>query len=680
MLGKARVTPLKTISIPRLELSAATVSVRVDSMLQKELDIPLESTTFWTDSTAVIRYVENENRRFQTFVANRIAIIRDRSKSAQWRFVDGTLNPADLASRGLTAVKFLKSNVWMNGPDFLWKPRSSWPERPESLQSTEVPLDDPELKRNTISGITNVHNTSLKEDFLLNLLQGISSWYYALKLVAWILRYRRKLIEAIQKRKQKLFRSKESRESNGTRLTVDELKAAERVILICVQQKYFPEEMTALQGQGSKPRYIKKSSRLSKLDPILQDGLLRVGGRLRHAVIPEHSKHPVILPKGIHVTNIIIQYYHVISGHLGREYMLALLRRRYWIIQANSAVRRLLSRCVSCRKWKAPVLEQKMADLPKDRLTPDHPPFTFVGVDYFGPFQVRRGRSLVKRYGVIFTCLAIRAVHIEISHSLDTDSFILALRRFLARRGQVKEIRSDNGTNFTSGEKELREAINNWNQDKIHGHLLQKHITWTSNPPYGSHYGGIWERCIRSIRGILRVLLKEQVIDDEGLHTILCEVEALLNGRPITKVSDDPKDLHALTPNHLLLTQSNQPLPPGVFHKADVYSKRRWRQVQYLVDIFWKRWIREYIPILQKRQKWLQPKRNVAVGDLVLLTDSSMPRNMWLMGKVVKIVPDKKGLVRRVQVRTKSSVLERPIDKLVLLLETDSVDEDSVDD
>ena len=356
--------------------------------------------------------------------------------------------------------------------------------------------------------------------------------------------------------------------------------------------------------------------------------------------------------------------------------MLALPRRRSWIIQANSAVRKLLSRCVSCRKWEAPVLEQKMADLPKDRLTPDHPPFTFVGVDYFGPFQVRRGRSLVKRYGVVFTCLAIRPIHIEISHSLDTDSFILALRRFLARRGQIKEIRSDNGTNFTSGEKELSEVINNWNQDKIHGHLLQKHITWKFmiNPPYGSHYGGVWERRIRSIRGILRVLLKEQVVDDEGLQTLLCEVEALLNGK---KVSDGARHLHALSPNHLLLTQSNQPLPPEVFHKC---SKRRWRQVQYLVDIFWKRWIREYIPILQKRQKWLQPKRNVAVGDLVLLTDSSMPRNMWLMGKVVKIVPDKRGLVRRVQVRTKSSVLERPIDKLVLLLETDSVDEDSVDD
>lgn len=312
-----------------------------------------------------------------------------------------------------------------------------------------------------------------------------------------------------------------------------------------------------------------------------------------------------------------------------------------------------------------------MADLPKDRLIADQPPFTYVGIDYFGPFYVRRGRSLVKRYGVIFTCLIIRAVHIEVSHSLDTDSFILALRRFLARRGQVKEIRSDNGTNFTGGEKELREAIGYWNQEKIHMHLLQKHIKWTFNPPTGSHHGGVWERCIRTVRGILKVLLKEQVVDDEGFHTLMCEVEALMNGRPITKVSDDPNDLHALTPNDLLLFQSNHVLPPGVFRKNDVYSKRRWRQIQYLADIFWKRWTREYLPILQERQKWILPKRNIAVGDIVLLVDSSAPRNTWPMGKVMQVTMDKKGFVRRVKVKTKTSVFERPIDKLVLILEAE---------
>ena len=194
-----------------------------------------------------------------------------------------------------------------------------------------------------------------------------------------------------------------------------------------------------------------------------------------------------------------------------------------------------------------------MADLPRSRVTPDQPPFTCVGIDYFGPFLVRQKRSLVKRYGAIFTCLALRAVHLEISHTLDTDSFILALRRFIARRGQVKEIRSDNGTNFTGAEKELRVMISSWNQAKIHDTLLQKGIKWVFNPPAASHQGGVWERLIRSTRKILGALTKEQVLDDECLQTLLCEAESIINGRPLTKVSDNPNDLEPLTPNHLLL-------------------------------------------------------------------------------------------------------------------------------
>jgi transposase InsO family protein len=463
-------------------------------------------------------------------------------------------------------------------------------------------------------------------------------------------------------------------------LRVDEVEAAGKEILRCVQHCSFSDGIKALQtnsttaeecNETKKYSRVKKSSPLSKLDPVWQNGLLLVGGRLQAASIPDNAKRQVILPKNNHVADIIIRHYHHISGHLGREYVLALIRRKFWIIQANSAVRKVLSKCVECRKRKAEVLNQKMADLPEDHLISDQPPFTYVGIDYFGPFHVCRGRSLVKRYGAIFTCLTIRAVHIEVSHSLDTDSFLLALRRFLARRGQVKEIRSDNGTKFTSGEKELHEAVGNWNQAKIHDHLLQRNIKWLFNPPYGSHHGGIWERCIRTARNILRALLKEQVVDDESLHTLMCEVEAIMNGRPITKVSDDARDPNALTPNHLLLAQSNPIFPPGVFTRSDVYSKRRWRQIQYLTDIFWKRWTREYLPLLQERQKWLTPKRNVAVGDIVLLVDYSSPRNYWPMGRVLNVFPDKKGLVRSVRIQTKFSVFERPIDKLVLVLEAD---------
>ena len=369
------------------------------------------------------------------------------------------------------------------------------------------------------------------------------------------------------------------------------------------------------------------------------------------------------------MTNLVVEYYHQISGHSGREYVISLAREKFWIVNASSVVRKVLSKCFSCQRRQGPFCEQKMADLPVDRVTPGQPPFTSVGIDCFGPLQVRRGRSLVKRYGVIFTCLSIRAVHIEVAHSLETDSFLMALRRFIARRGQVKEIRSDNGTNFTGGERELRESINAWNHNKIHEALLQKGIKWNFNPPYGSHYGGVWERCIRTTRKVLRALLQTQTVDDEGLVTLLCEVESIINGRPITTVSGDPNDPEPLTPNHLLLLRSEPQIPPGLFQKEDSFSRRRWRQVQYLADIFWKRWSKEYLPLLQSRQKWTTIRKNLAVGDIVLVSAENSPRNSWPLGRVVEVFADKKGLVRRTRVKVKGAVLERPIDKLCLLIE-----------
>ena len=207
-----------------------------------------------------------------------------------------------------------------------------------------------------------------------------------------------------------------------------------------------------------------------------------------------------------------------------------------------------------------------MADLPADRITPDKPPFTSVGVDCFAPLQVRRGQSLVKRYWVIFTCMTIPAVHLEVAHSLDTDSFLMALRRCIARRGQVKIIRSDNATNFTSGERELRESI----KARSTTHYCRK----TSS---GSHFGGVRESCIRTARKILQALLQIQTIDDESLSTLLGEVESIMNGQPLTTVSTDQRDLEALTPNHLLLLQAETQLPPGLFSEEDCFSRHRWK-------------------------------------------------------------------------------------------------------
>ena len=280
----------------------------------------------------------------------------------------------------------------------------------------------------------------------------------------------------------------------------------------------------------------------------------------------------------------------------------------------------------------------------------------------------RRGRTNVKRYGVLFTCLSIRAIHIEVAHSLDTKSFINALRRFVSRRGTPEEIRSDNGGNFVKGEKELRKAIEGWNQQKIQKSLLQKDIKCIFNPPAGSHHGGVWERCIRTVRKVFSALIKEQTMDNEGISTLLCEVESIVNGRPITNESDDPRDLEALTPNHLLLLHPGSSIPPGRSSRSDNSSMRRWRQVQYLADLFWRRWLREYLPSLQQRQKWNKLQRNVEVNDIVLVLDEKTFRCSWPLGRVLEVHTNKEdGLVRSAKIKTITSVMVRPISNLTLL-------------
>lgn len=672
LMGKSRQTPQKSVTIPRLELSAAVVATRLNKMMQHELDVALEEEFFWTDSTCVLSYITNKEKRFQTFVANRITTIHEGSRPDQWNYVDTDSNPADDASRGLSAEDIIHQSRWINGPPFLWEAEDRWPKRPEI--SVEIKEDDPEVKRErkTFSVASTV-----EADFLNRVVQSCSSWYKLKKLMAWILRYRSNLLRECRRRKEGTAKVLVSEIPSP--ISVEEMHSAEIEVLKYVQRQCFREELVCLQGKESKVELkksdrarrtgsVKKSSSIAKLDPELCDGLLCVGGRLRHAPIEQEQRHPVILPKKHHVVDLIVRHYHLLSGHSGQEYVLSLIRKSYWIIKGRVAVRRVVNRCFSCRRRQAPFKTQKMADLPADRVTPNKPPFSFVGVDCFGPFWVKRARSQVKRYGVLYTCLATRAIHLEVAQSMDTDSFLNSMRRFIARRGVPEVMRSDNGSNFVGGCKELREAISGWNKSQIHEFLLQRNVKWLFNPPSGSHFGGVWERCIRTVRKILVALMKEQPLDDEGLTTLMCEVESIVNGRPITKSSDDPSDSEALTPSHLLLLRSGPRLPPGVFRKEDGYSRRRWRQVQYLADVFWRRWIREYLPQLQERQKWTYPSRNFAVDDIVLVVDDRVPRSSWPLGRIISVRKNSTDEhVRSVTVKTRTSQYDRPVDKIVLL-------------
>ena len=557
-----------------------------------------------------------------------------------------------------------KTKQWFEGPECLRQPQNRWPQ-------VEIMADDPndpEIKRSANANT----EKELHEHLFDKLMKRYSKLSNLRRTIGWILFF----ISCLRTKRQtrKITRQSKSRQTKNLVLPLDLLKKADDLLIRHVQSQSYAAEIISLnldmkKGTG---HGIRKTSSLFRLDPFLDNGIIRVGGRLRSSNLPYEAKHPILIPHDSALAVLILRSIHITIGHQGKNAMFSELRRHYWIPLVGQLIKQMLSKCVLCHKYQAKREEQKMADLPEERAHSGKPPFSNVGMDYFGPFEVKRGRTTLKRYGVIFTCCSSRAIHIEVAHTLTTDSCINAIRRFLARRGNVESIRSDNGTNLVGAERELRESINQWNHAKITKTLQQRNIRWIFNPPSGSHFGGFWERLIRSVRKVMFSVMKEQhvYLNDEGLNTLMCEVEYILNCRPLTPVSSDPNDDNVLTPNHILLMKDGKGLPPGIFDSNDAYVKQRWRQIQFLSNIFWRRWTREYLPLLQTRQKWIRQRRNIQVGDIVLMAENT-PRNVWPLGRVMDCVRDKKGLVRVVKIKTGSSTYERPIDKLCVILEAD---------
>ena len=280
---------------------------------------------------------------------------------------------------------------------------------------------------------------------------------------------------------------------------------------------------------------------------------------MQHASHPVKARHQLILPQGHHVSMLLVRYLHCVKAkHCGTEYVLSLLRTKYWIPKARGLIKHVIRNCLTCKKLYSAGKNQRMTDLPSERTTLDKPPFSNVCIDCFGPFMVKQGRAQVKRYGCIFTCLAIRTIHIKMLHSLDADSFINALMRFTSRRETPQTIQSDNGTNFVGGSKEFLDALKRWNKSHhLDSYLQHESIEWIFNPPAASHMGGVWERQIRTVRRIMQAILQGAVLDDEHLTTVFCEVESVVNNRPITRCTESANDIEPLTPNHLLLLKGD---------------------------------------------------------------------------------------------------------------------------
>ena len=650
IMSKTRVAPLKPLTLPRLELSAAVLAARLGNFIVRSIQHshPQINTHLWSDSQIVLHWI-NSNKRLKQFVSHRVDEITTLFPATSWRYCPTSDNPADLLTRGINSQELASSSLWRLGPP--WLPsETKWPTWNSSeIQTTALAVEDTNSKPSNATPAI-VDNTGLSQ--IINV-SNHSNLTKLLLITAFVLRFIRNC------RKPKI---NFTGAITPTELTQANLKE--------IQREVFTKEISNIKSQAHCPQ----TSRLPLVRQLRlfldKSGLLRCGGRIHNAPTSQLAKFPYLLPTKHPFTNLIIHATHKKQLHGGVNSTLTAIRQCYWIPSARQVIRKLLRHCVICQKVQGkPYQTPDPPPLIKER-TQNAQPFEFTGVDFTGALYVRNRGDENKVYICLFTCAVSRALHLEIVTDLTVETFLQAFRRFSSRKSLPKIMISDNASTYMAAAEEL---IKLFNSPLLTETLNRRGVVWKFIPKRAPWYGGFWERLIGLTKATIKKVLGRTYATLSSLQTIIVEVEAMLNDRPLTYLPSDITDPEPLTPAHLIYGRRITTLPHPMVEEDEVIDpnygdssdlRKRANTQALILKHFWKRWKLEYLTSLREFHKTTgNNTQRVQTGDVVLVHDDT-PRINWQLAVIEDVIKGSDGLVRAVNIRTKSGRTNRPIARL----------------